>query len=508
MFQPPSDDGWSTFRRWRSAAGWLAGGLMIACLATIAGQVAAAETAVAEATAEEATAEEVVIFGIGQTIREELPAPDEEQAQQAEEDDRLSELVDQAVTARLAGIPRPRYIPATDLAPPRGLLLSKEDGSRGDFPFAMALGGYLQLRWLEFARSATTWTDSAGNTRAINNINAFNLNRFMITMSGHVVDERLIYNFSFFGTSNGGARAGVVPIGMAGWKFSEAVTLGAGVTQVPGSREWLDMSPWNLGIDRSMANTFFRPGFSPGAMAIGSLFDKTVHYKAGVWNAIDGGTLGVLRRGTSMAWAGNTWWEPLAPFGFGYGDMEYHEDAAIRLGCSGVYAPTYALGVLGLNPEDTIVRLSDGTPLALPNALGPNSRVNQFLYQLATVDAGWKYRGLAANFEYYFRTLDGFKGTGAFARSSIFDHGGLGYLSWCIVPQTYEIYARSSVVTGPYGTGQEYGGGFNYYINRSRQGRFTLEALHMNRNPAQNILYPYRAGSSGTAIQTQFVVAF
>ena len=30
----------------------------------------------------------------------------------------------------------------------------------------------------------------------------------------------------------------------------------------------------------------------------------------------------------------------------------------------------------------------------------------------------------------------------------------------------------------------------------------------MNRNPAQNILYPYRAGYSGTAIQTQFMMAF
>jgi hypothetical protein len=417
-------------------------------------------------------------------------------------------LVDQAVEARLAGIPRPRYIPATDLVPPRGLLLYRDDPRRGDFPFAVALGGFLQLRWLEFARSATTWTTSTGQSRPVNNINPFNLNRFLISFSGHVADERLVYNFAFFGTSNVGVRAGVVPIGMAGWKFSEEATLGAGVTPVPGSREWLDKSPWNLGIDRSMANTFFRPGFSPGAAALGSLFDDTVHYEAGVWNAIDGGTSGVFRRGTSMAWAGNIWWEPLAPFGIGYGDMEHHDDAAIRLGTSGVYARTYALGLLGLNPEDTIVRLSDGTPLALPGALGEGSRVDQFRYQLATVDAGWKYRGWAANFEYYFRTLNGFVGTGPFDRSSLFDHGGLGYLSWCFVPRTYEVYARSSVVTGPYGTGQEYGGGFNWYVNRSRQGRLTLEALHMNRNPAQNVLYPYRAGYTGTAIQTQFVVAF
>ena len=442
-------------------------------------------------------------------VVESIPAPETSLSSQtslsAEE---IRQEIDRAVEARLDGIPRPRYIPATDLVPPRGLLLYKDNPRNGDFPFAVALGGYMQLRWLEFARGATTWTDSRGIVRPINNINTFNLNRFLISFTGHVVDERLIYNFAFFGTSDAGVRSGVVPIGMAGWKFSEAATLGAGVTQVPGSREWLSASPWNLGVDRSMANTFFRPGFSPGVVALGSVLDNTVHYQAGAWNAIDGGTSGVFRRGTSMAWAGNTWWEPLSPFGFGYGDMEQHDEAAIRLGTSGVYDHTYILNGTGANPEDTIVRLSDGTALGLPNALGPNSQVEQYRYHLATIDAGWKYRGWAANVEYYFRTLDGFKGTGTFLRSSTFDHGGQGYLSWCFVPRTYEVYARSSVVTGPYGTGQEYGGGFNWYVNQSRQGRFTLEALTMNRNPAQNILYPYRAGYTGTAIQTQFMVAF
>ena len=82
-----------------------------------------------------------------------------------EQQARIEELVDQAVTARLAGIPRPRYIPATDIAPPKGLLLHATDPRRGEFPFAMALGGYMQLRWLEFARDATQWTDSAAKSR-------------------------------------------------------------------------------------------------------------------------------------------------------------------------------------------------------------------------------------------------------------------------------------------------------------------------------------------------------
>jgi hypothetical protein len=188
--------------------------------------------------------------------------------------------------------------------------------------------------------------------------------------------------------------------------------------------------------------------------------------------------------------------------------MEHHDDPVIRLGTSGVFAPTYANPLVGNNPEDTLVRLSDGTPISEKGALGKDTVVDSFLYRLATVDAAWKWRGVGVFCEYYWRLLDDFTGQGPFDRSSMFDHGGMGYLSWCFVPRTYEAYARSSVVTGPYGTGQEYGGGLNYYIRQSRQARLTIEALYMNRNPAQNFLYPYRAGYSGTAIQTQFVTAF
>ena len=432
------------------------------------------------------------------------PLTQEDPAQEA----RLQALVDELVAARLAGIPRPRYIPATDLAPPKGLILLRTDPRRGEFPFAMALGGYMQLRWFEFARDATQFINAAGRPINVQNINTFNINRFLLSFHGHVLDERLVYNFAFFGTSNVGIRSGVVPIGLLGWKFDEAATVGGGVTPVPGTREWIDPSAWTIGIDRSMANTFFRPGFSPGVAAIGSLADGTLHYQAGVWNAIDGGSTGVLRRGTSMAWAGNTWWEPWGPFGLGASDMEHHDEPVIRLGTSGVYAPTHAIPIQGNNPEDTIVRLSDGTALTERNALGANTLVDSFLYRLASVDAAWKWRGVGVFCEYYWRVLDDFRGQGTFSRSSSFDQGGMGYLSWCFVPRTYEVYARSSVVTGPYGTGQEYGGGLNWYLKQSRQARLTLEALSINRSPAQNFLYPYRAGYTGTAIQTQLFVMF
>ena len=85
--------------------------------------------------------------------------------------------VERALDARLAGIPRPRYIPATDFLPPKGLVLHATKPGESDFPFVLAMNGFLQGRWLQLARGVTEWTDSAGNVLPVSNENEFNLNR-------------------------------------------------------------------------------------------------------------------------------------------------------------------------------------------------------------------------------------------------------------------------------------------------------------------------------------------
>ena len=99
-------------------------------------------------------------------------------------------------------------------------------------------------------------------------------------------------------------------------------------------------------------------------------------------------------------------------------------------------------------------------------------------------------------------------GDGQFDRQSLFDQGGSAFLGYCLVPRTWEVYGRTSALTGPYGTAQEYGGGLNWYLNKTRQHRFTIEGLYINRSPALNFIYPYRAGFTGAAIQTQYMVVF
>jgi len=445
----------------------------------------------------------------------------------------VREEAERAVAAQLAGIPRPRYIPATDFAGPKGLqVYVAKNHSR--FPASLYLNGYLQVRWFEFARSVTSWTSAAtlvpppqppyqpggplnpnGNLNPVSNINTFEINRFFITTEGYVTDERIPYSISLFGTTDYGNNSAITPLGYVGYEFNDHLSITAGVTFVAGTREWATSSRWVMGVDRSMANTFFRPSYSPGVEFNGDVLDGELTWRGGVWNAIDGSLAGVNRTGTAMAWAGILTWEPMGKFGLGYSDMEIHDEPAIRVGCSGIHALSQAvLATNGNNPEDTIVRLTDGTPIATPNALGPNATVTQFRLQLASIDAGWKYNGFSAHFEYYFRMIDDINAVQTNAgpippdlrQQSLFDQGGLGYFSYCFVPRKYELYGRSSAVTGPYGTGQEYGGGFNWYLKKSRQSKLTFEALYYNRSPADNTLYPYRAGYSGTAIQTQMLV--
>jgi len=440
----------------------------------------------------------------------------------------VREEAEMMIASQLAGIPRPRYIPATSLVDLKGLEVyaSRRPGA---LPFSFYLNGFVQVRWFEFARSVKTWTSTtrldgqdpdkistpSERTNPVNNINTFEINRFFLTTEGYVTDERLIYSLTLFGTTDNGQNSAIAPLGHLAWKFSDQLMMLGGVSFVASTREWGTSSRWVQGIDRSMANTFFRPSYSPGFEFKGSLLDGEFNYRGGVWNGIDGSRAGVNRPGTAMAWAGIIDWQPLGRYGPFYSDMEVHKQPVIRIGCSGLHSlsPASEPGSGGNNPEDTLVRLTDGTPISLPGALKPLTVVKQFRAQLATVDVGWKYNGAALNFEYYWRLLNDFYaintisgGQAQLPEQSLFQQGGAGTISFCLIPQRLGIYGRSSAVTGRNGTGQEYGGGFNFYPKDNRQAKFTFEALYYNRSPADNSLYPYRAGYSGTALQTQMLV--
>ena len=86
--------------------------------------------------------------------------------------------------------------------------------------------------------------------------------------------------------------------------------------------------------------------------------------------------------------------------------MEGHETPSLRLGTSMAFSEeaNQAFGASASgNPEDTILRLSDGTPLFRPGALGPGIQLRSARVNLWAVDAAVKYRGWGVSGEYLMR---------------------------------------------------------------------------------------------------------
>jgi hypothetical protein len=405
----------------------------------------------------------------------------------------------------LTGLPdRSRFLMG-DFDPERGFLIVRPS-DRQRTPFELRADLSTQLRYTGFARSAETWTDSSGALRPIRNISDFEINRGWIEFNGFALDPRLQFRTAIFTST---ATNNAIFLGYLTYAFSDAVQLSAGYWKVPGSREWYDSYRVTLGADRTMATTFFRPSFSPGFWFSGEPV-KNLRYVAMMGNTLSGDSLNANRIGANPSFAASTWWEPAGPFGPGPSDLEWHERPTPRIGTSYAWAREANQGISTIpnNPEDTRLRLSDGTLFFSENALGPGSEVLFTNHSLWSVDAALKYRGLSVGAEAYARLLNNFQSIGMPQRSSLFDKGLLVQGGYFLVPRKLEAFARTSLVTGPFGSGHEVSGGVNYYVLGTYNWRWTFDVTRVESSPAQNILTGYRAGESGTLFQLQMLADF
>jgi len=377
-------------------------------------------------------------------------------------------------------------------------------------PFALKLNVTTQLRYTGFARSVDTWTDSSGLMLPVFNRSYFALNRNWFSFSGFAFSPRLQYNVTVFSTST---ENQTIAVGAISYAFCKAFAISSGYNKVPGTREWLESARYTLGADRTMANTFFRPSVSPGGWANGEPLDGFFYYN-GIYNDFNSTANGAERVSDNMTYSGNIWWEPLGRFGPGFTDQEYHDRLAIRTGSSLTYQraqrePNLELGQT--NPENTILRLSDGTPIFQQGALAPGVTLQAANVALFSYDLAIKCRGLSLSAEYYGRWMYGLNATGGPLPKSVlnlFDTGGLAQFSYAVVPKRFELFARTSGVFGKFGDGSEYGGGANCYPFSNRNVRITFEAKRINHSSANNVLYGYFAGESGMLYQLQLLTDF
>jgi hypothetical protein len=388
----------------------------------------------------------------------------------------------------------------------RGFFVESEDMDK--LPFRLKVNLQSQFRYTGFGRTEREWIDSSGERLPIANRNDFDINRGRIIFSGFAIEEDLNYYINLDYATLGDAN---VTILMAWWnyRFSRAFDFHVGKGKVPGGREWLLSSMNTMSPDRSLATTFFRPSITTGVWATGEPIDH-LYYHAGIGNGFNTSSSGFRDLDTNFVYAGNIWWEPLGEFGGLYSDLSHRDRLATRFGGSFTTSRQSGRQLDNTQPEESFVRLSDGTDLTRDGALAPGVRVTDYTIYLATLDAGMKYQGLSLHGEYFLRWLADIDGSGPLpnASESIFDHGLHLQAGAFVIPKYLELFTRSSFIKGPQGGGQEYAVGFNHFFRGAENWRLGCDVTYLNDSPAEQLRTGYEAGASGFLVRGQLQTIF
>lgn len=388
----------------------------------------------------------------------------------------------------------------------RGFFIEAADKDK--LPFRLKVNMQSQFRYTGFGRTEREWVDSTGTTLPIAQRNDFDINRGRLIFSGFAIDEDLNYYANLDYSTLGGDNVAIL---LAWWnyRFSDALDFYVGKGKVPGGREWLLTAMNTLSPDRSLATTFFRPSITTGTWVKGEPLEG-LYYHAGIGNGFNTTSAGFRDLDTNFVYAGNLWWEPLGDFGGLYSDLAFSEKLMTRFGGSVTTSRQSGRQTDNNQPEESFIRLSDGTDLTLAGALAPGVQVTDYSIYLATIDVGMKYQGLSLHGEYFLRWLTDIEGTGPLptAQTQLFDHGFHVQAGAFVIPKYFELFTRTSTINGPFGGGQEVAGGFNYFFRGTENWRFGCDITYLNDSPAEQIRTGYDAGASGILVRSQLQTLF
>ena len=425
---------------------------------------------------------------------------------------------EQAAAVTNVSVPRapaaqPESVPAPQTKDGRyrdGIVIWETPEDAG-VPFLLRLQGTTQARYLNTLDSNNTFTDHLGVTRDVNKRNDITVNRSMMVFGGYIFDKRAQYSFTIW-TSAGAAS--IVVAGNIGWQFSKAFTLTGGYFGVPGSRSLVGTFPFFTANDRTMADNFFRPGFTQGAVANGELV-KGLNYLAMVGNGLNTLNVAASKIDTNLLVSGSLWWEPLGDYGPPgrsrnmYDDYFSSRKVRIRLGTSFTRSRENRFSDLDQSsPENTSIYNSDGVQAFATGAFAPGVTLQDATYKMSAIDYGIKWNGLAVNGQYFMRWLNDFVADGPLPLASTFDHGAEVSASYFVKPKKLMPYVRASWVRGRFADPYEYGAGLRWYYLHTERLWLNAEVFHINGAPYSGTFTPYTAGMTGWAPMVQAYIAF
>jgi hypothetical protein len=378
-------------------------------------------------------------------------------------------------------------------------------------PFLLKFNNNTQIRYLNTLNSEEIFTDHLGVVHDVHNRNDITVNRSMFIFAGYMFDPRLQYSLTVW-TSAGAAS--IVVAGNIGWRWSKALTLTGGYTGVPGSRSLVNTFPFFQPTDRSMADNFFRPGFTQGAWASGEPV-KGLNYLAFVGNGLNTLNISASKIDTNLLLSGSTWWEPLGSYSEPGKSRQMYDDyfaskkTRIRIGTSVTRSREDRFSQTDQSsPDNTSIYNSDGVLAFATGAFAPGVTVQRATYKMWAIDAGLKKNGFSINGQYYMRWVGDFDADGPLPLASTFDHGFELSSGHFIVPRTLALYARGSKVFGQFASPYEYAGGFKWYFLPTERLWLTGELMRVHKAPYSGAFTPYTAGMKGWVPMIQTILAF
>ena len=384
------------------------------------------------------------------------------------------------------------------------------EGDKGQIYFRL----FSYARYLNQQGLDPSYVDSFGNTHSVKIREDVQLNKFFLPLSGWFLTPKFRYYLYVWSANTAqGDPAQVVGAGNLSYTFNRYVTLGAGITALPTVRSAEGQFPYWLGVDeRLIADEFFRGSYTSGIWLKGEIVPK-LKYMAMIGNNLSqlGVSASQLDAGLDTQSFMLQWLPTTGEFGLfgGFGDYDFHEKVATRLGAHYTHSREDKQTQPGTNSiENSQIRLTDGSVIFTPDLFGPGITVNRVTYEMASVDAGIKYKGFALEAEFYWRRLSNFTGSNTGGIADIDDRGYQVQASAMVLPKTVQVYLSGSDIRGHYGNGSEIRAGANWFIVKDRGLRLNAEWIDLKKCPVGYTAVPYLVGGNGSLFHANFEMNF
>jgi hypothetical protein len=172
--------------------------------------------------------------------------------QENSSDQATGQTFEAALTQLPENVWSPRYYVDYD----KGLVLRPFD--KEATPFELKIGVRMQFRYTGFNRDRETFSNNGdanrGGPLTVKNRNDFEIERSRLIFRGFMFDPKLKYFLNLDADTDDNHRVRVQDFWLY-YEFSDAFILNVGKGMVPGSRDWLSLSPNTHVADRSMATS-------------------------------------------------------------------------------------------------------------------------------------------------------------------------------------------------------------------------------------------------------------